>query len=300
MVVAAALDIGALCGVVAGDPEMAPECSCVRSSMLGNGKTCGVVAGDSVTAPGVPCSQDGFLNSRDLGSFSDSNDSGWIRMNYDTGAAVTAIPRTYAPEGTSGNGQRYRTATGEYTEDCGQMRITGELENGEPRRITGRLAAVHKILVSAGKVAGFGLDGWISTGGGFLIQRSSRLGKRIARMIAHESTKPHHTMTPLYEENGVYNFYLRSGTPNSKIEVLDGGAVRSLGHEEEKREQSEEERGKGTHTRTHTYDNMHMRQNDTGSEEPPHEHGDHKAAQTHRRILAQGQTLAQGSFPRQP
>ena len=64
-----ALDIGALCGVVAGDSEAASGCSCVRSSMLGNGKTCGVVAGDSVTAPGVPCSQKWIFELSGFGIF---------------------------------------------------------------------------------------------------------------------------------------------------------------------------------------------------------------------------------------
>jgi len=126
-----ALDIGALGGSPAGGAVGAP-----KSIELHEG------------APG------------DLTMLGDSGKEEWIKMNYDTGAAVTAFPKSFAP-GVRGNGQLYRTATGEFTEDCGALRLTAETESGDPRRITGRLASVHKVFVSASKRANFGMNGWI-------------------------------------------------------------------------------------------------------------------------------------------
>ena len=103
-------------------------------------------------------------------------------MNYDTGAAVTAFPRGFG-SGAIGNGQNYRTATGEFTPDYGGLRITGTSENEASRRITGRLADVHKTLASASKCASFGRNGWIGQGGGYLIPDDSALSWKIKKMV---------------------------------------------------------------------------------------------------------------------
>ena len=66
----------------------------------------------------------------------------WIRLNYDTGAAVTVFPKSFCKDAT-GNGSEYRTATGELTPDYGGLRLTGRAENGELKRVAGRLAEVH-------------------------------------------------------------------------------------------------------------------------------------------------------------
>ena len=50
----------------------------------------------------------------------------WAKMNLDSGAAVTAFPKSLCPE-QNGNGAMYRTATGEYILD------TGESDTGEWR-----------------------------------------------------------------------------------------------------------------------------------------------------------------------
>ena len=143
-----------------------------------------------------------------------------MKLNYDTGAAVTAFPRSMAPD-AMGNGQLYRTATGELTEDAGALRVTGETEAGELRRITGRVTDVHKVLVSAAKVAGFGQDGWISKGGGYLYPASSPVARKVKELLEREACSEGSAMIPLYEENGVYNFYLRTGGQAGKVQVLD-------------------------------------------------------------------------------
>ena len=159
----------------------------------------------------------------------------WIKMNYDTGAAVTAFPQEYAP-GVRGNGQRYRTATGEYTEDCGELKLTAELENGNPGRISGRLAAVHKVLVSASRCAGFGMNGWICKGGGYLVPEGSEVAKKIHALVEKESWRNGNGMIPLYEEAGVYNFYVKAGTNKGKVEIIGETDLQSMTREDLEKE----------------------------------------------------------------
>ena len=54
--------------------------------------------------------------------------------------------------------------------------------------------------------------------------KDSSVGKRVAQMVAKESQKPNHGMMPLYNENGVYNFYLKMGSGGSIAPLEDGQA----------------------------------------------------------------------------
>ena len=152
----------------------------------------------------------------ELGSFGAELDIGrftgtWQKLNYDTGAAITVFKKSVAPEGVaSGNGRSYRTATGELTEDAGAIRMTAEDEDDVKRGVSGRLADVHKTLVSASKSAKLGMNGWISEGGGWLVPEASKASRQIHQMLERMSRTPKHGMIRLYEENGVYNFYLKN------------------------------------------------------------------------------------------
>ena len=158
----------------------------------------------------------------------------WVKMNYDTGAAITAFPKDFAPSAVQGNGCKYKTATGELTEDQGALRITGEDEGRSLRRLTGRLTDVHKPLVSASSCASHGQNGWVSKGGGWLIPENSATSWKIQKILAKDAAKKAHKMIPLYEERGVYNFYVKANTRRGKIEVLEGqqeADVKSLSKE---------------------------------------------------------------------
>ena len=153
----------------------------------------------------------------DVGSFVDSE---WIKLNYDTGAAVTAFPKGLVQSSPAyGNGRSYRTATGELIQDEGKVRATGLDENGNISRVTGRVAGVHKVLVSASRSASFGRNGWITRGGGYLIPDDSKCSRLIKKIVERESQKDP-TFVKLYEENGVYNFYLKVGHGNGKLEHI--------------------------------------------------------------------------------
>ena len=173
------------------------------------------------------------IKSFDLGSFDGVLDLAvfdgqgqWIKMNYDTGAAQTAFPRAIASEFSEkpvvGNGQCYRSATGELIEDEGGLKVTAETERGDMARVSGRVASVHKPLVSAAKSAGFGQNGWITKHGGWLIPDNSAISHKIKKLLDKEAAKQNHSMIPLYEELGVYNFYLKVGGRGSKVEPIIG------------------------------------------------------------------------------
>lgn len=101
-------------------------------------------------------------------------------------------------------------------------------ESGRPVRIQGRLAEVHKTLCSASKCAKACRDGWITNGGGYLIPDDSALSHKIKKLIDAEASKPGNQVIPMYQENGVYNFYLNVGSEieGSKVEAMAAGDSR--------------------------------------------------------------------------
>ena len=145
----------------------------------------------------------------------------WIRMNLDSGAAVSAFPRRMAPPGAKGNGTAYRTASGELIKDEGSMRVRAEDERGFLRSLTGRVADVHKPLVSQARCAEVGQNTWLTKGGGWMVHKSSKVSQKIGQLLEQEAKKPGHTMLPIHEERGVYNFYLKVGDKGSLSALED-------------------------------------------------------------------------------
>ena len=45
--------------------------------------------------------------------------------------------------------------------------------------------------------------------------KDSKVGKEVSRVLQKEARKDKHGMMPIYEEKGVYNFYLRMGSGGS-------------------------------------------------------------------------------------
>jgi len=82
-----------------------------------------------------------------------------------------------------------------------------------------RVAQIHKPLVSASKCARQN-DAYISAGGGWLIPKDSEVAKRIRKLLYEESLKRDHKMLAMYEERGVYNFYLRMGKSVKSVDEV--------------------------------------------------------------------------------
>ena len=69
----------------------------------------------------------------------------WIRVNVDSGAAVTALPREMSDKPLKGgSGQTYRTACGRILNDEGSMRVRGVDSWNRGYTFEGRAAAIHK------------------------------------------------------------------------------------------------------------------------------------------------------------
>lgn len=154
----------------------------------------------------------------------------WVCFNYDSGAAIAAFPESFAPEGGRGNGQNYKTASGELLQDQGAVRISAYDERGRARGLTGRVMKVHKPLISASQVAKKQCS-WLSEGGGWLIPRDSPVCKKVEDLLNKEATKNNNQMLPIYEERGVYNVYLKVDAKGS-VAPLEGAAPEAMSKEE--------------------------------------------------------------------
>ena len=109
----------------------------------------------------------------DLSPWETLPDAKWRKFNWDTGCATTVFPREEFPELDSAKDQiPCRTASGEVVMASSRIAVKGSDERGKPRRIKGKLAPVHKTLVSAGEVAVQGYDGWVGSDGGYLMPRN--------------------------------------------------------------------------------------------------------------------------------
>ena len=140
----------------------------------------------------------------------------WLRFNLDSGAAISAFPKSFKPPGASGgNGRSYKTASGQHIKDEGAVRLKAQDESGNMRGLKGRLTDVHKPLVSASESAKAGQNSWLTKGGGYMVPQTSGVSKKIEKMIDNESRKKYNKLLPVYEEGGVYNFYLKMNKDSS-------------------------------------------------------------------------------------
>ena len=78
-----------------------------------------------------------------------TDDKQGAKFNLDSGAALSAFPRSFAPEGLRGNGAKCKMASGQEIQDEGFIRMRGTDESGHLRSLSGRVAGVHKALVAA-------------------------------------------------------------------------------------------------------------------------------------------------------
>ena len=153
---------------------------------------------------------------------------GYVKMNFDTGAAVTAFPLDAAPSGTSpspsAENRGYVTASGEKIPDHGGAKLACKDENGLGRTISGRYTKVHKILVSAAQVCRKQFV-WLDGAGGYVIPQDGPIGKAMQAELDRLMRKyGHETLLPMYQEKGVYNIYLdvKGQSPLAAVSAENG------------------------------------------------------------------------------
>ena len=147
---------------------------------------------------------------------------GWVKMNLDSGAAVTAFPEAWVDESTEDpNHKGYITASGEKIADYGELTLKCTDENEMRRKISGRVSQVHKVLASASQVARAGQMMLLEQGGGYVIPRDGTIGKMLKAELARAIRMyGDHTLLPVYEERGVYNFYLKVDGDENEASAL--------------------------------------------------------------------------------
>ena len=103
----------------------------------------------------------------------------------------------------------FKIASGELVPSEGTGTFEGFGESGIRCRVRGAIADVHKPLVSAHKCLGFGRIAVLDEDGGQLVPVNSRAGKAIQGILNRSTASEAKTWLPVYQERGVYNFYLR-------------------------------------------------------------------------------------------
>ena len=137
---------------------------------------------------------------------------GWLRCNLDTGAAITVLPKRWVDDSRKEdpNHRGYITASGERIADYGGLKLECTDENSMKRNFGGRISDVHKVLASASQVAKAGQMLWLEADGGYVIPRDGTIGKKLREELARLiDVYGDYTLLPVYQERGVYNFYLQ-------------------------------------------------------------------------------------------
>ena len=114
----------------------------------------------------------------------------------------------------------YKTASGELMKDEGGLRLTASDEHNVARSLKGRVADIHKPLIAPSQCAKAGQRTYLDDKGGWMFAHDGRVGKQIEKLLKKESSQPGHGMLPIYQEKGVYNFYLKLGS-NGSIAPLE-------------------------------------------------------------------------------
>ena len=187
--------------------------------------------GGSLDVGGVCCD----LGSLDQAVVKKYTADGYLKLNYDTGAATTAFPLEFNLGGTS-TGVNMITASGEKIPDMGEIKLATVDENGVHRKIGGKVTQVHKVLASASRINRDGKqNAWLTADGGYLIPTTGPIAvgmeKELKKLMKQHGSE---TLLPLYVEKGVYNFYLKikDGEPVQALDVAGVGSPAQQGKQQ--------------------------------------------------------------------
>ena len=173
--------------------------------------------------------------SKDLGSFEAYQVDDWskgkwskVTVNFDTGAAVTAVPMKLARDGLvvsdkTSSSTTYKTASGELLPDEGGTLVKGYDNEGRGRSVQGRLVNVHRMLVSGAAVTKRNmviLDG----DSGTIIPKTGIIAEKMAEhleQLKKQYPKEHAKCTEMYVDKGIYVFDMWL---NGADETIDSGS----------------------------------------------------------------------------
>ena len=151
----------------------------------------------------------------------DSYGQEWLKINYDSGAATTAIPVREADGADLVKVGSFKGAGGTGIDNFGRFKVPAEDEDGYQRDFKAFVADIHKPLGSAAEFSETH-DGILWHDGGALLPRKSPIAvglrKEYWRLKAlygdcHE--------IPLYREGQLYNFYLKRRGALTKLSSVE-------------------------------------------------------------------------------
>eukprot|EP00971_Amphidinium_carterae_P022150 436992-Amphidinium_carterae.1 len=128
------------------------------------------------------------------------------------------MPQQWATPQESAGTQKFRTASGEELTDAGGIRLRGQAESGQPVLMRMRLTEVHKPLVSAHRSLKQNVV-FMNEVGGALFPRDSVPGQKLQNFVNKLWDQYANLVIPLYQENGVYNLYMRPSADLSSTET---------------------------------------------------------------------------------
>lgn len=126
-------------------------------------------------------------------------------VNFDTGAAVSTVPRDEFEHLVFGEAQitQYKTASGELLEDHGTT--LWQRRNYTNKTMNARVTDVHRILASGSEVCKKNIV-TLDSDGGFIVPSNSRAARRIRESIQKILKEEDCGVTKLRVERGVYVF----------------------------------------------------------------------------------------------
>ena len=149
----------------------------------------------------------------------------WLRLNYDSGAAVTALPIAvagYLPLEKRGEFRgEFRTASGAVIPNLGKIKMKSTDENGIERMLRGNITEVSKPLLSAAEVSK-GWDSLLFEDGGILLERNTSVSVKIRAVLAkHTVWSRRDKSIRLYRECNLYNAYVRTGDVTPQLAPVE-------------------------------------------------------------------------------
>ena len=140
----------------------------------------------------------------------------WLRLNYDSGAAVTALPIAIAGNLPLEKCGEFRVASGATIPNLVKIKMKSTDESGIESTHRGNITEVSKPLLGAAEDSLFFEDG------GILLERSSIVSLKIRAVLAeHKVWSRRGRSIRLYHEGNLYNAYVRTGDVTQELASVE-------------------------------------------------------------------------------
>ena len=141
-----------------------------------------------------------------------------MRLNYDSGAAVTTLPIAIAGNLPLEKCGEFRDASGATIPNLLKIKMKSTDESGIERTLRGNITEVSKPLLSAAEVSKR-WDSLLFEDGGLLLERSSLVALELRAILAKH--KVWSRRGRLYREGNLYNAYVRTGDVTQELAPVE-------------------------------------------------------------------------------